>query len=234
MNMYNDFASSYDQIFPADPETTAFLHSVFPRGARLMDVGCGTGAYAEAMGEKGHIVVGVEPNPEMLAIANNRHRRPNVTFGPQGIEDLGDEETFEGLYCIGNVLVHLPTQKAVLEGLKRMWTAIKPGGTLVVQIVNYDRVIDQNITSLPTIQGDDGSSLERTYDHRRDKIVFTTLLRTPKREYRGSVNLLPLRARKLEALMKTAGFDKIRFFDGFSKKPFSPQSSFALVATAEK
>jgi SAM-dependent methyltransferase len=234
MKMYHNFASSYDQIFPTDPETIAFLYSVFGQASRLMDVGCGTGAYAEAMGRFGYEVVGIEPDSEMLAVANNRHRRPGVTFGPQGLGELDDEETFDGVYCIGNVLVHLPSQKAIQDGLKRIWKALKSEGKLVIQIVNYDRILDQHITSLPLIEGEGGTSLERVYDHRRDRIVFTTTLHTPQRDYQGSVKLLPLRVRKLESLMKAAGFTGIRFYDGFSREPFAPQTAFALVAVAEK
>lgn len=230
MSMYQKLAPAYDRLFPVETETIDFLVHSYSPGIRLLDIGSGTGAVAHAMGEKGFTVLGLEPDAEMLSVANNRHRIPGiVTFGPQGVFEIDEKEEFEGAYCIGNVLPHLSSRTEVLDTLKRIRAAVKTFGGLVVQIVNYDRILAQRITSLPSLEAE-GAVLEREYKLLSRKIRFITRLKENGVETaRGSLDLLPLRAKELKRMVERAGFTDVELFDGFSNRPFDPQSSFALV-----
>ena len=230
MSMYQKLAPAYDRVFPVEAETIDFLVHSFPSGISLLDVGSGTGAVAFAMGGKGFSVLGLEPDAEMLQVANNKHRIPGVvSFGPQGVSEIDEKEVFEGAYCIGNVLPHLSSQGEVLNTLKRLRAAIKTFGGLVVQTVNYDRILKRKITSLPPLEAE-GTVLEREYRFLSRKIRFTTrLVENGVPTASGSVDLLPLKARTLKRMFERAGFVDVELFDGFSNRPFDPETSFALV-----
>jgi 2-polyprenyl-3-methyl-5-hydroxy-6-metoxy-1,4-benzoquinol methylase len=57
-----------------DPlEVPAILHSMIPSGARVLDVGCGTGSLTLiANRTRGNTVHGIEPDPRRAAVARSR------------------------------------------------------------------------------------------------------------------------------------------------------------------
>ena len=103
----------------------------------------------------------------------------------------------------------------------------------MVQIVNYDRVLDQNVTALPTLRAD-GRTFVRAYRREGGILRFQTVLTYQDEKYHGDVPLYPLRARTLEAMMRSAGFRQVVLFGDFDERPFDPRTSFALVARGVK
>jgi SAM-dependent methyltransferase len=97
---------------------------------RVLDLGCGPGLYAEEMVRRGGSVVGVDQNPDMVALAARRV--------PEGAEfrvhDLAEplswlkEETFD-LALMALVLHHLDDRVRTLREVRRV---LKPSGALVV------------------------------------------------------------------------------------------------------
>ena len=69
-------ARSYDELRPADANWREVFELLVREGdlagRRLLDIGCGTGRAAEALVERGSRVWGVEPEPEMAALARER------------------------------------------------------------------------------------------------------------------------------------------------------------------
>jgi len=103
-------------------------------GARLLDVGCGTGEVARALagivGANG-TVVGVEASATMLDEARRRtgHSNPNVEFRSGDIEQLDFEDAaFDGVTC-ERVLQHVAEPRTAMDELVRV---TGPGGRVVV------------------------------------------------------------------------------------------------------
>ena len=78
-----DFAERYDRYRPRPPE--ALCELLLPllgaaRPALVVDIGCGTGLSTRYWAEHADAVVGVDPNPEMLAVATAATRDANVSY----------------------------------------------------------------------------------------------------------------------------------------------------------
>ena len=88
-------------------------------GKRILDIGCGAGALARSLSDRGARVSGVDPNPEALAHA--REAVPGGTFYRAGAETLpfaGD--SFDGAIFL-NSLHHVPApamHRALLEAAR--------------------------------------------------------------------------------------------------------------------
>jgi ubiquinone/menaquinone biosynthesis C-methylase UbiE len=52
----------------------------FPPGAKVLDVGCGTGALCAVLAGRGFSVTGVDPAEKMLAVARRKHPNKGVRF----------------------------------------------------------------------------------------------------------------------------------------------------------
>lgn len=234
MQMYNKIVEVYDQIFPVKEETMAFLLSNLPKGS-VLDLGCATGSYAIKLSQKGYRVYGLDYSQEMVDYAINQNKKLSqmAHFTKRDMLDLDEKNAFIGIYSIGNTLVHLPSKEDVWHMLKHIYEALKPGGTLVLQIINYDRILDQKVDSLPTIEFPNGSFM-RKYEVKDELIAFTSVLTYQDITQENVTMLLPLRYEELKNGLKEAGFENIHAYDGFSNNPFKVGKSVQLVIKANK
>jgi glycine/sarcosine N-methyltransferase len=61
-------------------------------------------------------------------------------------------ESFDALYCLGNTLVHLEGPEQIGIFLDAAFKLVKPDGVLILQILNYDHIVDDHINELPEIK----------------------------------------------------------------------------------
>ena len=95
-----------------------------PRGGRLLDVGCGTGALVGAGRDAGHDAIGVEPDPEMAALASAALGTDVVLAG---LPDLPLADDGFDAVTAAFVLNHVDDPRAGAHELRRV---AAPGGTV--------------------------------------------------------------------------------------------------------
>lgn len=103
-------------------------------GSRVLDAGCGQGRVGAALHARGHQVVGVDADAEMVAAAREDHAGPAWVVADLAGLDLpaqGVAEPFDAAVMAGNVLhfVAPGTERRVLE---RLAAHLVPDGFLVV------------------------------------------------------------------------------------------------------
>jgi hypothetical protein len=54
----------------------------------------------------------------------------------------------DGILCFGNTLVHLPDEAAIASFLWQSHQLVNPSGKLLIQILNYEYILDNKITAL--------------------------------------------------------------------------------------
>ena len=112
-------------------EVGAVLRSMMPTGARVLDVGCGTGSVTViANRAKGNEVVGVEPDRDRAEIVRSR----GITVQVGELDDAMQREL--GLFDVvmsSDVLEHVAASQAFLALLK---SSLRPGGILLLSVPN--------------------------------------------------------------------------------------------------
>jgi arsenite methyltransferase len=109
-----------------------------PRGARVLDVGCGVGTTVEFLSQERRLwAFGVDPSS--LLLKEGIERRPDLRLLQGRAENLPfREKSFSGLLCECVLsLLHDPA-----SALKEFARALKPGGFLILSDV-YAQVPDQ-------------------------------------------------------------------------------------------
>lgn len=107
-----------ERMFKEAEATRRYVFSETGGITRILDVGCGTGIDAPRFRHKGYSYYGVDPIPNFLDSAKQRH--PNTSFRQARIWNLPFlDETFDIVWCKG-VIQHLPPN-TYPEALEEMW-----------------------------------------------------------------------------------------------------------------
>jgi SAM-dependent methyltransferase len=103
-------------------------------GSRILDAGCGTGRVAAILHGRGHTVVGVDADADLIAAAGEDHSGPTWVVADLSELDLpaqGVAEPFDAAVVAGNVLAFVApgTEPAVL---RRIAAHLAPDGFALV------------------------------------------------------------------------------------------------------
>jgi SAM-dependent methyltransferase len=100
-----------------------FVDAMAPRGARILDAGCGPGRLGGYLAKAGHDVVGVDVDPALIEAAKQDYPGPRWLVGDLAELDLpsrGIAEPFDVIVSAGNVMTFLApsTRVHVLSRLR--------------------------------------------------------------------------------------------------------------------
>lgn len=111
-----------------------FVDAMVPRGARILDAGCGQGRVGGYLAGHGHIVVGVDVDPALVVEAERQFPAGTWMQGDLAELDLparGIAEQFDVIVCAGNVVTFAApeTQQDILRNFRHH---LSPGGRAVI------------------------------------------------------------------------------------------------------
>lgn len=216
--------------------------------ARIVDVGCGTGALATALAAQGAHVVGIDPSPAMLDVARTRPggdqvtwiRADGVTMGRadavgQSPDTLGGFDLAVMTGHVAQVFLDDATWLAVLQNLRAM---LRPGGYLVFDSRNPEAAPWCNWTPAATRRT--VSSAGEVFDTWLDvttvadgRVTFTAHTRfAADGQHLTSESTLAFRScHDLESSLHEAGFMIAAAYGDWRRGPVSSASpEFVIVA----
>lgn len=239
MAFYEELSKYYDIVFPLGEVQFKFMTKRFKDRKNILDLAAGTGNYSIALSKLGFNVVAVDLDEEMIRKIETKNKEEKTSVKPhkldmKNIQELEDYQ-FDGIICIGNSLVHLDNMGEIKRVLEEMYKLLNDNGVVILQIVNYDRVLKNNVKELPLIDRSQyGVRFIRKYDLEEGKILFKTkLIIDNEKSYENCVKLYPLKSKELFNMLKVIGFKDIKLYGGFDEKEYNLES-FPLVVEAYK
>ncbi|HMR17630.1 MAG TPA: methyltransferase domain-containing protein [Mariniflexile sp.] len=238
MGFYQQIAPYYHHIFKINSTQVDFIRLKIPESdGTVLDVGCGIGTLSFALTNYYKSVLGIDMDAEMIRAASIKkgNKPESVQFKQLSMLELNTsfaENSINGIICFGNTLVHLNTLEEMSEFLQQSKTVLKSNGKLLLQIVNYDKIIEKNITQLPLIEYDT-ITFERYYSYRKleNKIDFNTRLtvKSTQQLIENGIALLPLLKKELAQLLNNAGFKHCNYYGNFNEEPYTIDSPALIV-----
>lgn len=238
-DFYNRLADRYDGMTQFNARLDAqrsMLSDLLVRypASRVVDMGCGTGVHAIALAQLGADVTGVDVSEGMLAKARLRaaDAAVQVEFLHGDFLAAIPRSPVGLILCLGNSIPHLSSRDALLSVLETWRAQLVPSGAVVVQLLNYRRVLDAR-ERIVNIRRDGTSTIVRFYDFLEDALRFNIL---SLHEEQGrfthdlqSTTLLPFVQEDFETAARTAGFDTVEFHGSLQHGHFSDESPDLVV-----
>ena len=166
---YDGLADSYHALYPdwagegrAQAEALHRLLGRWHRGpADIADIACGIGTQLIGLAGLGHRMLGSDTSLRAV----QRARRECAAVGVDAALLLADMRRLPGrdaradaVVCADNALPHLLAHSDVVAAMRQMNRVLRPGGTVMVSIRDYDRILaDPPASTLPQVFGAGGA-----------------------------------------------------------------------------
>lgn len=252
MEFYRDISDYYDYIFPFKMMTYKFLEDSYQKAINktktkgtILDIACGSGSYALNLASVANQIVGTDLDSLMIQQAKKKNDKSNVEFKVHNMLEISElslsGKGYDFIYCIGNSIVHLDSIEEMYTVIRGVYNMLNTGGVFVVQIINFDRILADQVNELPTIvNADEGVTFTRNYIHYQGehKINFSTILDVETEriteQFKQEVLLYPMTCDEIYKGFEDAGFEDIELFGGFNNGEYLKDTSYALVIRGTK
>jgi SAM-dependent methyltransferase len=222
-------------------------------GPKIMVPGCGTGGHVVALAQRGFDVLGFDSDPSTVeftrrrivsaatAIAAASGKADVRLLAMENAAELGSE--FDAAFCLGNALPGLSQEGQVLAALASMAKALRKGGVLLTQNLNYDLRWRLRVSEFPLLSGETPREevlLVKFADYQADHINFHGLFLVREKpagkwqSFPRASRQIPVFRELLADLATRAGFGELQFWGDYAETPFDPEKSNDLILAAHK
>jgi 2-polyprenyl-3-methyl-5-hydroxy-6-metoxy-1,4-benzoquinol methylase len=108
------------------------INSLNSKNISVLDIGCGNGNIAMALGAVGYNVKGIDIDKNSIELASNKNTLPNVKFEVYDANSFTINNSFDAIVC-SEVLEHLDKP---WELVASVFNILKPGGVFVATVPN--------------------------------------------------------------------------------------------------
>lgn len=250
--LYDELGQDYDRFVNWDARMAfelPFLLRQFERNQvrRVLDMACATGRHAIAFQQSGYQVEAADPSVAMIQQARENATRAGakVPFHVFGFGQIAENTTgrFDAITCLGNSLPHALSEDELRATLRDMAEALTPGGVLVLQLRNFQRVLQERERFMsPQVHrsGEHERVFLRFYDYdlgdERLRFNMVRLQRRGSGAWQASVDhtwLRPWRCRELQPALERVGLRPTQIYGNLGGEPFEAATSSDLVIVAQ-
>lgn len=204
-----------------------------------LDAGCGGGALMFALDRLGVDVVGLDYSESMLRLALDNARRAGKSFrfcgAPFRSAAAVYPSHFDAVFVLGNALIGHETDADMLESLRGLRGALKPGGRMLIQNLNVIPFM-LGLKSVINRRAVDGTLyLRYAVPVDTGRLLFSAIADGPGDIPEISTHIWTVWSRqRLQSCLERAGFTQIEVFGSIDRAPYDARISTDLVFTAMK
>ena len=205
-NVYDNFYSNiYDILAMSSSKNIYEIGEIIQQTTPneksiILDVGCGTGNHVSLMREKGYNIIGIDNSQYMIQKAKEKYSDCNFKIADVLKNNIFYTNSFTHILCLNLTFYYFEDKDLFF---KNCFSWLKPGGYLVVHLVNRDLFY-------PNISSSKNGFLLNNPQHKKKRISFSKM-KTDDFTYTTQFNL--------DRNTEIAKFkEKFEFTDGKIKK----------------
>lgn len=233
------FTPGAPEAVAAAPREAAFVWKALglSRGARVLDVACGTGRHSILLARRGAAVLGVDYTPSYLAEARRKSRGlRNARFVRGDMRRLHLEGQFDAAINLWTSFGYFAKPSDDMKVLRGIARALKPGGRFLIDVSDFD-----GIRARPTLKHWDRRA-DGSYLLQEGRILLGadprtinewTLIRPGERPRRARFVLRGYNKKRLFAALRKAGLFPYKVWSGLDGRTRYVNSA-RLVVLAKK
>jgi len=218
-----------------DEEAEIFISNLskylqLPAGARVLDLACGKGRHSFTLNRMGYKVLGVDLSENSILEAK-KSSNPSLSFAVHDMREHLSNTTFDAVFNLFTSFGYFTDKddnKRVCSAISQM---LVPGGKLVIDFMNADKVIQSLIKSETKTLDGIQFKINRKYDgtHVIKRIQFED----GEKSYDYTERVQALKLDDLKTLL-TPNFVIEAVFGSFNLKQFVPEKSDRLIIIATR
>ncbi len=245
-SVFEEYAHEYDLMTNAAQrekfhtgEVAALIEKFKPES--VLDAGCATGLTSMLFAKAGCTTVGLDRSQKMLTEARKKYGDSSypLEFRYGQFEKLPHvlQNKFDLVVCLANSISGVHTLSGLWKSLRSFSAVMRPGGNLVLQLLNYSAIKESDLVPIKTTVNDGLMYIRFSERHRRRFFVYTVRLDMNKDLSAFEVfrhDFDNFTEKEIYNNLRTAGFGQLhKYGDLFLKNRFA-RTSRDLVVTAKK
>ena len=243
IEFFNQLADYYDLMIPfekaVERKKNIFKNFITPAHKYAADLGCGTGTDSIALAQLGLSVTSFDTSVGMIekASANASKEKVKINFSVGNAANIPEffNEHFDLVISLGNTFANIKKEN-LFKSLKRCYEVLKKGGVLLVQILNYQKILSGK-ERIINITENDAYFFIRFYDFKSGHIVFNSL-RVAKTELSDysliSTKVYPHLKKDFEKLLSELNFKSVELHSDLQSSSYIESSSKNMVIRCTK
>ncbi len=236
----NWFGSPYYKILYQnrdENEAQAFIEELLTclkpeQGARMLDIACGEGRYAIQLAEHGFDVTGIDISTASIATAMGSEQE-NLHFYVQDMRLPFYINYFDYAFNFFTSFGYFKYDRDHQLAVKSFAASLKPGGTLVIDYLNYKQVRANLIPEEKIIKGSYTFNIRRRLErnHVIKEISFNDANGKP-RHYTESVAIFSVE--QFVNMFDVAGMELINTFGNYRLERYHEEDSLRMIMVFKK
>ena len=196
---------------------------------KVLDVALGDGVDTIYLLEQGFDVSSNEIDNSFRKKAVENAKKSGFNIAPTNLDwrELSKaytENSFDAIICLGNSLTCLFGRENQVQSLKQFYSLLKPGGALLIDERNYQRILDNRDAAL---KGElhssgkylyTGNNIKASFPYIGENMIIISYKYKNGEDIKAYYKAYPLKKGKLLGLLKEAGFSKIEQYSDYEPR----------------
>ncbi|MBN1633574.1 MAG: class I SAM-dependent methyltransferase [Ignavibacteria bacterium] len=224
--MYSEISEIYDLLFPLNLNKIKFIDNLIKFKGKIIDAGCASGELSIELSKKGYDLTGIDLDNDMIEIAKSRAGNNKIRFISGSISEiitLVAENNFDSILCWGNTLPHLKNENEIKKFISGSYSLLNSGGVISIQLMNYEKIINEKIKNLPVKKTDD-FIFKREYeilDSGYLKFITEVFIKRSGKTLKNYAMHYPVLQSALKKFLIETGFTEIITYSDFNFSEFT-------------
>lgn len=142
----------------------ALLHFLkLPNQSSLLDLACGKGRHALTLHEHGHDVLGVDLSKKSILHAK-KFKKSGLDFAVHDMREVLEGKSFDAIFNLFTSFGYFDSVQENEKVCKAIFEVLKPGGRLVIDFMNAEKVIDNLVLEEHKLRNSIDFEIARRFD----------------------------------------------------------------------